>query len=173
MKLFLMLFLSFCMMSASAQTPQGVKATRQIRTGDTYLFQKATFTVYNYNSKAVVDTRVIADPASLTVEDMYFRNIFRQVIISNGALVFCTLPDEKGYAVKADGIKLSPAKTVVLPKGSLQANDLPQNPSPQLEPYILSINNDVLTFSVDYLYGDSKYKFPLEGKLILTMIKQK
>lgn len=140
---------------------------------ETYLFEKATFTLYNYNTKAVVNTRVITDPASVTHEDIFYQNVFRRAVINNGSLLYCTLPDEKDYAVKDDGIKLSPLKTQVLFKEEKKEPTVGRVFSGQLDPYIMSVTDGVLTITVTYVYGDSRYPYTLEGKLVLTMTKQK
>lgn len=168
MKFLQALILCLCTLSVYSQTKKNNP------TNETYLFQKATFTVSNYNTKAVVNTRVITDIASVTAEDMFFSNTFSRVIINNGSLLYCTLPDQKEYVVKDDGIKISPIKTQSFFKEEKKESVPAGRPfSGQLEPYTMSLNGDVLTFTVTYIYGDSRYQFTLEGKLVLTMTKQK
>ena len=162
-----MLMLCLCTVSMYPQTQQGKRGN------ETYLFEKATFTLYNYNSKAVVNTRVITDPASVTPEDIFYQNVFRRAVINNGSLLYCTSPDEKDYVVKDDGVKLSALKTQVSPKDEKKEPAVGRVFSGQLDPYIMSVNGGVLTISVTYVYGDSRYPYTLEGKLVLTMIKQK
>lgn len=168
MRILQTLILCLCTLSVYSQTK------KDNPTNETYLFEKATFTVYNYNSKAVVNTRVITDLASMTTEDMFYQNTFGRVIINNGSLLYCTLPDQKEYAVKDDGVKIFPIKTQSFLKDEKKESVSSGRPfSGQLEPYLMSLDNGVLTFTVNYVYGDSQYSFPLEGKLVLTMTKQK
>lgn len=167
MKMLYILMLCLYTTSMYSQTSKGISGN------ETYLFEKATFTLYNYNSKAEVNTRVITDPGLVTPEDIFYQNVFRRAIINNGSLLYCTLPDEKDYAVKDDGVKLLALKVQVPFKEEKKEPTVGRVFSGQLEPYTMSLKGGVLTISVMYVYGDSRYPYTLEGKLVLTMIKQK
>lgn len=158
MKIFYTLILCLCAISAYSQT-KGINST-----DGTYIFQKATFTTYNYDSKAEVGTHVIDDPKLVTPNELfYYRNLFLEASIHNGELNYCMLFDHSRYKVQfATELIFMDSKEQVLP----------EEIHTQLTPYSLSINDNILTFTVDIPYGDSRYSFPLEGKLILTMTKQ-
>lgn len=166
MKIFYTLILYLCALSAFSQ-----KNEIAVNTNGTYLFQKVIFTIYNYNTKAEVNTSVITDPASLDAADLFFRNVFLEATIGNEVLLSCMLPDRTEYLVKNEteliAVKILPANAEQI-QGRISEDDKPL----QLTPYLLSIQNNVLTFTVRYLYGNSEYNFPLEGKLVLTMTKQ-
>lgn len=164
MKLFHTLALCLCVMSVCAQAPM---AARPSKSDGTYLFQKAVLTVYNANTKAVVDTRTITDPATLSSEtDVFYRNIFLEAAVKNGELRFCTLPDKRSYLV-TENTTLTAAR-----KYSKEETSPLDYVPVQVEPYVMSVNGNTLTFTLDYFYGESRYSFPLEGKLVLTMTQK-
>lgn len=158
MKIFHTLILCLCTLSVYSQSSKANK------TDGTYLFEKAVFTISNSNSKSEVDTRIITDPALVDTTDMFLQNIFLQATISNGILSFCVLPDQSEYTVE-DGIILLPTKE----KSEVSL----KHSQRQLSPYSSSFSDNRLTFTFIFLYGDSNYDFPLEGKLTITLTKQK
>lgn len=161
MKVLYTLTLCLCVIFAYSQT-------KQTNSSDgTYIFQKATFTAYNYDSKAEVDTRTIDNAALLDTTDMFFQKVFLKATIENDLLSFCTLPDQREYKVE-DQLTLVPAPTKELSK-----RDYTSNISMQLSPYTFLVNNNILTFTFIYSYGDSRYSFPLEGKLTVSLTKEK
>lgn len=166
MKLFHTGLLCLCALSVYSQTEH------QDKTNGTYFFQKATLTVYNANSKSIVDTRIINEPAALSNEnDIFFGSMFREANINNGQLISCMLPDSVNYKVK-DLVDLIPAPIEDSLKKS-DKSDSKTNYPVQLAPYSSSIEGNTLTFTTVFLYGNSQYSFPLEGKLVLTMTQQK
>ncbi len=166
MKLIHTLLLCLCASCAYSQTEH------QNVTDGIYHFQKATVSVYNADTRAQVDTRIINDPVTLSNgSDTFFRNIFLEAGISNGILASCMLPDSINYAVK-DAIELIPTLTDTSSKKTNDDEAVANYPI-QLIPYLFSVTDNVLTFTVSYLYGDSKYSFPLEGKLTVILNKQK
>ena len=167
MKIFYTLILYLCALSAFSQTNETA-----VNTNGTYLFQKAIFTTSNYNTKAEVNSRIITDPSSLDASELFFLNVFLQATVNDEVLLSCMLPDGIEYLVKG-GTELVPTK-VLLPTDERIRNKTADTNQPlQLAPYSLSIQNNTLTFTVRYLYGDSRYNFPLEGKLVVTLTKQK
>lgn len=132
----------------------------------TYLFEKATFTVNNYNTKSQVDFRTIIDPSELTEDDLIFLNVFREATISNGMLLSCMLPDRREYVVEG-GVNLYPSK--IESPDEADKRDQSFDPPKQLTPYELSLEGGSLIFKVRYLYGNSMYNFPLEGELIVIL----
>lgn len=176
MKLFHTLLLCVCMTSVCAysQTLQPSSASPasalsyRNKTDGTYLFNKAVVTVYNATTKAQVDSRVITDLSTLSGEtDMFYRNVFSEAYMKNNVLRYCVLADKHPYLV-IDDTTLVPAR-----KYSKDETATTDYIPVQLSPYTFAINDNTLTFTLSYLYGDSRYSFPLEGKLVLTMIKQK
>ncbi len=159
MKILHTLILCLCALSAYSQSGKANK------TDGTYLFEKAVFTISNSNSKSEVDKRIITDPALVDTTDMFLQNIFLQATISNEILSFCVLPDQSEYTVE-DGIKLIPTKE----KSDVSGLKHSQR---QLSPYSSSFSDNRLIFTFIFLYGDSSYDFPLEGKLTITLTKQK
>lgn len=131
----------------------------------TYIFQKASLTIYNSESKAEVNKQVVVDPALLDTTSMFFEKVFLEATISNGVLSSCVLPNHQDYLVQ-DELMLTPAKESDK-KADSDINRL------QLMPYSTSFDDDILSFTFLYLYGSSQYNFPLEAKLVITMSKQK
>ncbi len=160
MKILQTLIISLFALSAYSQTD------KVNNTDGTYLFKKAGFTIYNYNSKSEVDTRVITDPALIDTANLFLQNVFLQATISNGVLSFCILADQQEYTVEEDGITLLPTKEKSNEKDSSENER-------QLSPYSSSFSDSTLIFTFIYSYGDSSYDFPLEGKLAITLTKQK
>ena len=81
------------------------------------------------------------------------------------------LSDSINYIVK-DLNELIPVPIEASAKKTDQSIPKPNYPV-QLTPYSFSIEGNTLTFITGFLYGNSQYSFPLEGKLVLTMTKQK
>lgn len=160
MKILYTLILCLCSLVTYSQS------AKTNSTDGTYLFEKAVFTISNSNSKSEVDRLVITDPASIDTTNLFLENIFSQATINNGILSFCILPDQSEYTVE-DGIILLPAKEEKAKK------DMSEHRQKQLAPYSTSFHDNILTFTFIYPYGDSKYDFPLEGKLTITLTKQK
>lgn len=132
-----------------------------------YTFQKGTFIIYNYGTRSQIDSYTIDDPLLVNKTDVYFQNVFLEAIINNGVLSSCVLPDNKDYIIN-NTIELLPSKEY-----DKEGNGDVNNTALQLAPYSLSTKGNILTFTVRYLYGDSRYSFPLEGKLVVDLIKQK
>ena len=165
-KLFHIGLLCLCALSAYSQK------VHHDKTRGTYIFQKAILTVYNANSRSVIDTRTINDLSTLSNEkDVFFGSVFREANINDGQLTSCMLSDSINYIVK-DLNELIPAPIEASAKKSDQSIPKPNYPV-QLTPYSFSIEGNTLTFTTGFLYGNSQYSFPLEGKLVLTMTKQK
>lgn len=159
MKLFQLLILCLCSIFVYPQSND------TNNTNGTFLFQKATLTSFNYDTKSEVDTRVVNDPLLLDTTDMFFQNVFLEVTISNGILSSCILPNNLEYTVR-DGNILIPAKESPSEKRSEEGNYT------QLSPYSIRFHNNTLDFTFHYLYGDSRYNFPLEGRLVITLTKK-
>ena len=167
MKIFYTLILYLCALSAFSQINETA-----VNTNGTYLFQKAIFTTSNYNTKAEVNSRIITDPSSLDASELFFLNVFLQATVNDEVLLSCMLPDGIEYLVKG-GAELIPTKVLSPTDERVRNKTADDNQPLQLAPYSLSIQNNTLTFTVRYLYGDSRYNFPLDGKLVVTLTKQK
>ena len=159
MKILYTLMLCLCTLVTYSQS------AKTDSTDGTYLFKEAVFTISNSNSKSEVDKITITDPASIDTTNLFLKNIFSQAIINNGILSFCILPDKSEYTVE-EGIILIPAKEKA-------KKDMSEQKQRQLSPYLSSFRDNILTFTFIYPYGDSRYNFPLEGKLTITLTKQK
>lgn len=140
----------------------------QENTNGNYVFQKATFSLYNYDTQAEIESRVITDPASLDVMDVIFRNVFTAASVVNDQLIYCELSDGNKYTIE-DAIDL-----VIVPESKVVLDPNVKEYIPaQVAPYSLQIKGSTLIFTVNYVIGDSRYDFTLAGKLILTMTKEK
>lgn len=131
----------------------------------TYLFKEATFVSYNNETKTKIEEKSLKHE-SLNEHDIFYLNLFKEVVIYNQSLTFCILFNDKDYIV-TDELILSLAKEH--DENEEQQEILPST----LTPYTLSIDNGVATFITRYLYGDPKYNSTLEGILTVKLIKQK
>lgn len=166
MKIFFTIILCLCAIYAHPQSSNSQDAD------GTYVFKKAVLTIYNDNTKAEVSTVTIDNVASLNMEDMHLRNAFLQATIYQGILSSCILPDNMEYTVENE-IELVATKVDPDKKTDFDQLGLGNAPeSMQLKPYTFTTNNNVLTLTFDYSYGDSTYNFPLEGKLTIILTKQ-
>lgn len=147
----------------------GYSQTRpQNNTNGTYVFEKATFTLYNFDTKSEIESRVITDPASIDKMDVVFSNLFTLASVHNNELIYCELSDGNKYTIENTiDLTLVPESVVGVDK-----NIETYIPS-QVIPYQLEIKGATVTFTTNYIIGDSRYNFTLAGKLILTMTKEK
>lgn len=136
----------------------------------TYIFQDASFTTLNYNTRAVVNTNTVSSSASLDSTDMFYQRAFLELTVSDGVLSSCTLPNQVEYAV-VNGVLLIPAKTYDSSQ-VYDENGLDGENGRRIPPYTTSISGNTLTVTFIFLYGDSRYNFTLEGDLVVTLIKQ-
>lgn len=162
MKIFYMLLLCLYVTSSYSQTRP------QENTNGNYVFQKATFSLYNYDTQAEIESRVITDLASLDVMDVIFRNVFAAASVVNDQLIYCELSDGNKYSIEND------TDLTIVPESKVGTDsNIKENIPVQLTPYSLQIKGNTLIFTVNYVLGDSRYDFTLAGKLILTMTKEK
>jgi len=161
-------FLCLCVFSVYSQTDKV--------TDGNYVFSKAIAVAYNYDTKAEVFTHTFNDIASLNeLNDLPFpiQPVFLSAYIQGGVLTLCTLwNNNREYSVQENGRLLVPAK----PIDSEQTNEnfdlfsQPYNLSPT---YRLDLDGNTATFTFTEPYGNGSYKFPLEGKFVITLVREK
>jgi len=138
----------------------------------TYVFSKATLTIYNYHTNSEVLTREFSDTASLKgLKEMSFpaQPVFLSARIYEGVLIYCKLwNDNHNYSVEKNGRELVPMNVVVNKSG--KNNDVP-NPYFLYPTYKLDISGNTATFTFSQPYGSCLYNFPLEGKFVITLVK--
>lgn len=164
MKVFYTLVLCLCFVSTYSQNLHS-------RTTDgTYLFQKATFTTYNYHTEEAVDTRIITDPSTVNFGDIFYQNVFCEAFISNNQLVACMLPNTVFHCAVRNSIELElPPVGKMIDVTDEEINYLSQ--LSQLFPYTFTIEGNTITFKTTFSYGSSNYNFPLRGELIVILAK--
>jgi len=140
-----------------------------------YVFDKAVVTAYNYNTKAEVFTRTFNDLESLKgLGDLPFpvQPVFLSAYIQKGVLTFCKLwNNNKDYSVQENGTLLVPTK----PDDSEQPDELfdPFSQPYSLSPiYKLDLDAHTATFTFTEPYGNGAFDFPLEGKLVISLVRE-
>jgi hypothetical protein len=169
MKTFYIITAFLCLYAFSAYSQ-----TDKLTDGN-YVFGKAIVTVYNYDTKAEVLTHTFDDVDSL--QELYglpfpFHPVFLSATIKDGVLTFCKLwNNDRYYSVQENGKLLVPVK----PADNEQS---PEHFDPLSRPFHLSpiykleLAGDTATFTFTEPYGNGAYKFPLEGKLVITLIRE-
>jgi len=164
---FITAFLCLYVLSAYSQTDRN--------TDGNYVFEKAVATAYNYDTKAEVFTRTFNDIASLQELNNLpfpFQPVFLSVTIKNGVLSFCKLwNSDSEYFVQENGRLLVPTK---IPGSEQSAEHF--NPFSQpyhLSPiYKLDLDGNTATFTFTEPYGSGAYRFPLEGKFVISLVRE-
>ena len=161
------LILAVCLCSVSAYSQTNA-------TNGTYVFSKATVTISNYYTKKEALTREFSDTASLKgLKEISFpaQSVFLSVYLNQGVLTYCKLwNDNKNYSVEKNGRVLVPTSAAGNKSG--KDNDISNSYFLSLS-YKLDIVGNTATFTFIQPYGSSLYNFPLEGKFIITLVKDK
>jgi hypothetical protein len=139
-----------------------------------YSFGKATLTIYNDNTKAQIAAHSFPDSAALSALDTIsfpMQPVFLSVAIQSGVLTFGKLWNNgKEYTISEDG-QLSAATSL-----SGNPTDPPNNDvfsSPYYLPfYTLQSEGNTVILTFVQPFGSSAYPFPLEGKFVMTLVKQ-
>ena len=144
-------------------------------TDGNYVFDKAVATAYNYDTKAEVFTHTFNDIASLNeLNDLPFpiQPVFLSAFIQKGVLTICRLwNNNREYSVEEDGHLLVPTKPVdsEQPNGTFDPFSQPYYLSPL---YTLDVKDNTATFTFTEPYGNGSYSFPLEGKFVITLVRE-
>jgi len=141
-----------------------------------YVFSNAVVTAYNYNTKAIAFTNTFNDVASLDgLNDLPYplQPVFLSVYIQGGVLKGCQLwNNNREYSVQENGHLLVPAN----PADSIRAKGIPDlfSQNYYLSPiYKLDLNENTATFTFTEPYGNGSFNFPLEGKFVITLVREK
>ena len=169
MKSFFIITACLCLYAFSAYSQ-----TNKVADGN-YVFSKAVVTAYNYNTKAEVFTHTFNDLASLKelkYMPLPIEPVFSSVFIQKGVLTICKLwNNNREYSVEEDGHLLVPVK----PADSEQT-DGTFDPFPQsyyLSPiYTLDLDDHTATFTFTDPYGNGAFSFALEGKFVITLVRE-
>jgi len=141
-------------------------------TDGNYVFSKAIAAAYNYNTKAEVFTHTFNDIASLSeLNDLPFpiQPVFLSAYIQGGVLTLCTLwNDNKEYSVQENGHLLVSAKPIDSDDSGIFSQPFYLSPL-----YKLDLTNDTATFTFTEPYGNGTFNFPLEGKFVITLVREK
>jgi len=167
MKMFLVLAVCLCTLSTHSQT--AAPAVSNAADG-LYVFKSATVAIYNYDTKAEVLSRVFNDIASLNeFNELPYppQPVFLSAYIQGGVLTICILWNNgKEYSVQEDGHLLVSAK----PSDS-DKNDVFSQPFSLSPLYKLDVKGNTAIFTFTESFGNSRYTFPLEGKFVITLVK--
>jgi len=138
-----------------------------------FIFDKAELSIHNYDTKGLVDARIIDDATKIDSTDFHSGSILLEAKIYNGDLVSCQLLNKRTYIVQ-NKFELIPFGWEDIPHDDIVVReDGPKAIPLSVPPYSFSVDGDRLTIDYRYQYGDSSYDFPLEGRLTVTLIKQK
>lgn len=136
-----------------------------------YVFSKAEFTVCRYGDITPLETKIIDNIEDLDKAGFPFGNVFRKVELF-GTQILCTLKEEsdgrpsKLYLLK-DGI----IEPIIENKENISEGTEELQPSIPLD-WTYETRGNQLTFNLKYSFGDSRFNFPLEGEMRLTLNKQ-
>jgi len=140
-----------------------------------YVFGKAVVTAYNYDTKAEAFTHTFNDIASLDEMNSLpypSQPVFLSAYIQGGVLTGCQLwNNNREYSVQENGHLLVPTK----PDDSEQTNgniDLFSQPYYLSPIYTLDLNDNTATFTFTEPYGNGSFSFPLEGKFVITLVRE-
>jgi hypothetical protein len=130
------------------------------------VFDKAEFTAYRYGTDSPVETVRIDDVNSLDTAGFHFQTVFRKVEISGGQILV-TLRNHLLYQLEDNQLILVHEKERD-ENETAGEEELPT--TIPLQPYVYAITGDILQFTFKYSYGDSRFDFPLEGKLRVKLV---
>jgi hypothetical protein len=134
-----------------------------------WVFDKAEFTAYRYGTDSPVEKLRIDDVNSLDTAGFHFQTVFRKVEISGGQILV-TLRNHRGdrlYQLEDNQLILVHEKER---DENETAGDEELPTTIPLQPYVYAITSDILQFTFKYSYGDSRFDFPLEGKLTVKLL---
>lgn len=146
---FSVIFSTFCI-SLKAQASE---------TDGEWLFSKADFLIYKFGESTLLETITINRAEDLGNEGFPFDRVFVKASVT-GNHVSVTLNDGNTYLLNDNYL--------ILEKDLDSEN--PQTISLPSTKY--KVVNGNLQFELEYSYGDTKYNFPLKGKMIIIMTKE-
>jgi hypothetical protein len=177
-KILLCAFVCGCLATAGMAQTDSIAAGGQDNVGlktlnGVWVFDKAVFTAYQYGTDSPIETINIRDVNSLDTAGFHFQTVFRKVEISGGQISVVLGNRDGGvpYRLEDGQLVLANEKEKEESK-TAKEEELPA--TIMLQPYEYAINGDRLQFTFDkYSYGDSRFDFSLEGKLSVTLVKDK
>ncbi|MDR2057994.1 MAG: hypothetical protein LBP83_06900 [Dysgonamonadaceae bacterium] len=169
-KLFLALFgcLLFVQTNKAQSNPVEFNTyVRENKLEGVWFFEKAEFKSFRYgdDNGIPVEIKTIEQLDDLNTVDFPFETVFREIEISGGSIV-CTIGAFGNNPFYLDNNLLSLIKQVEI----VEERELPL--SIPIQPYSYAVKGDALIFTFDFPFGDSRYDFPLWGKLVITLNKQ-
>ena len=140
-----------------------------------WIFERAEFESYQQgNPNNSLEKIVVENIASYENKRFPIGVVFQSVKIANGKL-YCLLAGSEFqnsiYLLEDYQLSLSnEAGEKKESEGNEQNEELPQ--SVALFNYEYSLKGNNLEFIFYYQYGDSRYNFPLESKVVMTLVRQ-
>lgn len=165
-KIITLAFSCLCLISVYGQAPTIADGV--------YLFEKAELSIWNYDTKELIENQVVRDTASVDARQMYWQFTFFEIEMQDGIMKECRLADGQRYGFD-ESMNLQPAidgkKEFVLTE---EDSDKYVFIGRNIPPYDLRIENEklVVTFA-KYSFGQSGVNFTMEAELTITMTKQK
>lgn len=140
-----------------------------------YMLEKAELTITNYDTKGVVEHKVITDKESIDIQNMHLANIFIALDFMNGELQECVMADGQKYRLD-ETMKLQPA----MEKSEQTLAKMEESRSDylfiekELFPYLIKVeaNKLIVTFA-KYNFGQTEVNYTMEAELVENMVKQK
>ena len=131
-----------------------------------WLFKKAEFAIYKYGESTLLETIVVDNVDGSNSQSFPFDKVFKTLDVSGG-VIKCTLIGNFSYgdiSYIVNGETLNPIISNTLEQQEISAIDIPE--------HTYEIAGNELKINMKYSFGNTKYAYPLEGKLLITMIKK-
>jgi hypothetical protein len=180
MKLKLFLIASVCLGSIHAGRAQSthpeMNMLQQANLGEwsgNWEFKQVEWIAYRHGGTRSnpIESKLITQTDSLDAAGFPFERVFHSMEISGGEVV-CTLGSRYGYnryRLNDNQLNLLEEKKEKWTEN--EDGELPESIIPLL-PYSFLVSGNTLQISYTYPFGDSRYKFSLEGAMTITFVNQ-
>jgi hypothetical protein len=140
-------------------------------TAGIWLFEKAEFKACQYGTENVVETINIDNVSALDTAGFHFETVFREIEISERQILVVLGNRYRNSIYRLEGDRLNALNSNEKDRSDDPVDSEEQPSFVMLQPYLYSRSGDKMQFNFKYPYGDSRYKFSLEGKLSVIYIK--
>lgn len=166
-KIFTLAFFCLCYIAIHSQTQ-----TSEIPDGH-YVFEKAELFIRNYETKSIVEHKIITDTALIKPNTPHLENIFLKLEIENGVKRSCVLGDRQKYVWnELDQIEPDIDKKMVS-ENEIDDNNKYLFKDTGIAPFELKFENNILIIHFfKYPFGQTGVDFTMEAELTVIMTKQ-
>ena len=136
-----------------------------------WAFSKVEYILYKSTDMTPIDSITVDDVRKLDEHTYPFETVFRRMEISGDA-VTCKLAEKFGentqYILENNKlVRINSDDGNSEPEHTYYAPDAFQLPT-----FFIESRADRLFITIQHSYGNSRYDFPLTGKMLITLIKQ-